>query len=84
MPGATLAGLLTAVGPGADIVHFSGHGEFATEMGPELGSVVGEGSVLLADDRGGAAPVPAQRLAEVLVAKGGAAGRAGRLRERAA
>ena len=46
-PNATVETLLDAVNPGADVLHFSGHGTFQTGMGENFGEVVGEGFVVL-------------------------------------
>jgi hypothetical protein len=69
-PGVTAKDLLSALVTRADIFHFAGHGEFSKDMGAALGSVVGEGSLLLADEDNQADRIPADRLGQVLAGKG--------------
>lgn len=68
--GATLKDLLAAFMERTDVFHFSGHGEFSREMGPAIGSTVGEGGIVLADAANQAVLMPADRLGEVLRGKG--------------
>ena len=70
LPSATLKDVFEALNQGADIFHFSGHGEFVAEMGPAFGSKVGAGGIVLASATGDALPVAADRLAEILRGKG--------------
>jgi len=70
IPSATLEDVLSALRQRADIFHFSGHGEFAAQMGPVLGSRVGSGGIVLASAAGDALPVAADRFAEILRGKG--------------
>jgi hypothetical protein len=49
-----------------DVFHFSGHGDFATEMGPVFGEQEGVGYIILADQDNRAVPVPGDRLVELL------------------
>jgi hypothetical protein len=58
-----------ALRPGADIFHFSGHGEFSKEQGPVFDTAVGTGSILLADESNRPWPIPAGQLAEMLRGK---------------
>ncbi len=55
---------------GAEIFHFAGHGEFATEMGEEPGTVTGRGRLIAAGDNGAPAPVDAENLALDLRSRG--------------
>jgi RNA polymerase subunit RPABC4/transcription elongation factor Spt4 len=49
---------------GADVFHFAGHGVFqSTGLGTSIGSIVGEGAVVLVDEAGGPALVPADQIA---------------------
>jgi hypothetical protein len=49
---------------GADVFHFAGHGVFQSAgLGTSIGSVVGEGTVVLVDEAGGPALVPADQVA---------------------
>lgn len=52
------------------VFHFAGHGEFVEEMGEELGSVVGRGSLVLVGDGGRPVSLPAGRLANNLRGSG--------------
>lgn len=70
VPGVTAKALLSALMTRADIFHFAGHGEFTKDLGVALGSVVGSGSLLLADENNVADPIPADRLGQVLAGKG--------------
>ncbi len=70
IPSATVEDVFSAIRLRADIFHFSGHGEFAVQMGPVLGSKVGEGGIVLASTAGKALPVAADRFAEILRGKG--------------
>jgi CHAT domain/Double zinc ribbon len=70
VPSATLEDIFSALRQRADIFHFSGHGEFASDLGPALGSKVGAGGIVLASATGEALPVAADRFAEVLRGKG--------------
>ena len=64
---ATASGLRRGLRAGADIFHFAGHGVFSpTGLGEELGSITGEGAVVLAGEGGKAAPMPAEELAVYL------------------
>jgi hypothetical protein len=49
-----------------DVFHFSGHGDFATEMAPLFGEHEGVGHIILADEDNRAVPVAGDRLAEML------------------
>ena len=49
-----------------DVFHFSGHGDFATEMGPLFGEHEGIGYIILADQDNRAVQVPGDRLVELL------------------
>ncbi len=69
-PGATLKDIMAALMKRTDVFHFSGHGEFAEEMGPVVGSFVGEGGIILANAENEAVPIAADRFAEVLRGKG--------------
>jgi len=70
IPSATLEDVLSALMQRADIFHFSGHGEFMADLGPSFGSKIGAGGIVLANAKGEALPVAADRLAEVLRGKG--------------
>jgi hypothetical protein len=70
IPGATLKDLMGVLMERTDVFHFSGHGEFSREMGPAIGSTVGEGGIVLADTANQAVIMPADRLGEVLRSKG--------------
>jgi RNA polymerase subunit RPABC4/transcription elongation factor Spt4 len=70
IPGARLKDLMLALMQPADIVHFAGHGEFIKGVGPGGEQIVGQGSIILADEDNQAVPVPADRLGEVLRGKG--------------
>jgi len=48
--GATFEELQAALSPTADILHFSGHGEFEKRVGPAGVSIEGEGWLILADE----------------------------------
>lgn len=70
-PGASLPEVSRALLPYADVFHFSGHGDFLEELGVVRGTEEGNGVVILVDsDSRQAAPVPAERLAEVLRGSG--------------
>ncbi len=49
-----------------DLFHFSGHGDFPTQMSPLFGEYEGKGIVILADADNQAVAVPAERLQELL------------------
>jgi hypothetical protein len=68
--GATLKGLTFALMERSDVFHFSGHGEFATQMGPAFGSQIGQGGIVLADPDNRPSPASAEQLAEMLRGKG--------------
>lgn len=68
--GATLKDLTFALMERTDVFHFSGHGEFAAEMGPAFGSIIGKGGILLADQNNQPFPASAEQLAEMLRGKG--------------
>ncbi len=70
VPGVTGKDLLSALITRADIFHFAGHGEFSKDMGVALGSLVGAGSILLADEDNQVDRIPADRLGQVLAGKG--------------
>ena len=71
VPGITFDALLGALLSGrADIFHFAGHGEFTKEMGAALGSVVGVGALVLADEANQAFAIRADRLGLMLADKG--------------
>jgi hypothetical protein len=56
---------------GADVFHFAGHGVFrSTGLGTSIGAVVGEGTVVLVDEAGGPALVPADQVAVNLRGQG--------------
>jgi len=59
-----------ALGQPVDVFHFSGHGEFRTDLGPRLHTVEGQGEIVLAGEDGSAHPVSADKLC-VLLAEGG-------------
>ncbi|MBN2392976.1 MAG: CHAT domain-containing protein [Anaerolineae bacterium] len=65
IPGAQLREVSAALREGADIFHFSGHGEFAKGLGPG-GAIVGSGSIILADEHNQAVAVPSDRLLEII------------------
>jgi RNA polymerase subunit RPABC4/transcription elongation factor Spt4 len=49
---------------GADVFHFAGHGVFQSAgLGTSIGSIVGEGTVVLVDEAGRPALVPADQIA---------------------
>ena len=54
----------------AHIFHFAGHGEFSGDPGMALGSLEGEGSLILLDDNKRAAPFSAKKLALNLMGRG--------------
>ena len=68
--GATLKDIMASLMKRTDVFHFSGHGEFAEEMGPNVGSVIGEGAIVLANAANEALPVAADRFAEILRGRG--------------
>jgi CHAT domain-containing protein len=68
--GATLNALRAALMGSTDVFHFSGHGDFTTTLGPALGSRIGEGSIVLADENNRALSVSADRLGELLRGRG--------------
>jgi hypothetical protein len=68
--GATLKDLTFALMKRTDVFHFSGHGEFATQMGPAFGSQIGSGGIVLAGSDNQPAPASAEQLAETLRGKG--------------
>lgn len=68
--GATLRDLATALMQLADVFHFSGHGEFSSDLGPALFSRVGSGSLVLADADNQAVPYDVVRIGELLKGKG--------------
>lgn len=68
--GVTIKELMKALMLRTDVFHFSGHGDFIEKMGHALGSRVGEGGIVLADERNQAEMLPADRLAEVLKGRG--------------
>jgi CHAT domain len=68
--GVTIKELMFALMKRTDVFHFSGHGDFIEKMGIALGSKVGEGSIVLADESNEAVMLPADHLAEVLKSKG--------------
>ena len=51
---------------GTQILHFAGHGYFAREMGDQIGQIVGQGGLVLADTSGEARLVPVETLAATL------------------
>jgi len=61
---ATVQRVADALLAGADVFHFAGHGVFQpTGLGTSFRSAVGEGSLVLVDDSGAPALVPADQLA---------------------
>lgn len=68
--GASLKDLIFALMERTDVFHFSGHGEFAAEMGPAFGTKIGRGGILLADEHNRPFPASAEQLAETLRGKG--------------
>lgn len=47
-----------------DILHFAGHGSFKeTKLGNTFGTTLGEGTIVLVDEQGRSAPMPADQLA---------------------
>jgi len=61
---ATVQRVSDALLAGADVFHFAGHGVFRpTGLGTSFRSTVGEGSLVLVDDSGAPALVPADQLA---------------------
>ncbi len=70
MPGATVDDVRTALLQSADIFHFSGHGEFVKSMGPVVGTIEGEGAIILADEHNRAHSLPGDRLAEMIRRRG--------------
>jgi len=70
LPSATIDKVDAALQPSADIFQFSGHGDFEEDLGPELGTVQGEGWIVLAGDNNQAVRVPAERLAEIVRGRG--------------
>ena len=53
-----------------DVFHFSGHGDFSTEMGPLFAEEEGIGFVILANDDNQASPISADELQELLGKRG--------------
>ncbi len=62
-PDATADTLLGALVKPAHIFHFAGHGKFEGGPSERYGSQEGAGAVILLDDKGGAKPFSAQKLA---------------------
>lgn len=61
---ATIQALSDALGGGADIFHFAGHGRFQkTGEGESFRSIVGEGELAFVTETGAADPIPAAQLA---------------------
>jgi len=70
LPSATVDKVDAALQPSADIFQFSGHGDFEEDLGPDLGTVQGEGWIVLAGDDNQAVRVPAERVAEIVRGRG--------------
>jgi hypothetical protein len=66
IPGAQPHQLTTELQEGADIFHFSGHGEFPKRLAPSGEDIIGEGAIILASEYNRAVPVPADRLLEMV------------------
>jgi hypothetical protein len=66
IPGAQPRDVSAALRAGADIFHFSGHGEFVKELGPAGDGIIGAGGIILADEHNQAVEVPADRLLEMI------------------
>jgi tetratricopeptide (TPR) repeat protein len=61
---ATVAGLSRELREQVDILHFAGHGKFKdVGQGASFGTITGEGTVVLVDEQGRSAPMPAGQLA---------------------
>jgi hypothetical protein len=69
-PDATVETLEDALTREVHVFHFSGHGEFAGDLGAALGSLEGTGNLVLLDDAGGAFLFPAEKLAQNLRGRG--------------
>lgn len=67
---ATLQDLEEAIGGGAHIFHFAGHGRFAATMGERIGETVGRGFLVLRDPAGRAAEVAADAVVVNLQGRG--------------
>jgi hypothetical protein len=66
IPGAQPRDVIASLRAGADIFHFSGHGEFVKELGPTADSIIGAGGIILADEHNQSVKVSADRLLEMI------------------
>lgn len=66
IPGAQLNDVSAALQEGADIFHFSGHGEFVKGVGPAGDGIIGAGGIILANENNQAVPVSADSLLEII------------------
>jgi hypothetical protein len=66
IPSAQSRDVSSALRAGADIFHFSGHGEFVKSLGPSGDGIIGAGGIILADENNRAVPVSADRLLEII------------------
>ena len=66
IPGAQPHKVTEELQDGADIFHFSGHGEFLKRLAPSGEDIIGKGAIILADEHNRAVPVPADRLLEMV------------------
>jgi len=67
---ATVETLEEALTRQAHIFHFAGHGQFEGDIGQAFGSMEGEGSLVLIDDRGQPMPFSSEKLAQNLRGRG--------------
>jgi hypothetical protein len=71
LPSASLEEVSSALLPFTDIFHFSGHGDYAEEMGEIRGTLEGKGLLILEDGESRqAVAIPAERVAEVIRGRG--------------
>ncbi len=70
IPGARFKDVRLALTKPADIFHFAGHGDFVKRVGPGGEQIVGEGSIILADENNRAVPVPGDLLADLFRGSG--------------
>jgi hypothetical protein len=66
IPSAQSRDISSALREGADIFHFSGHGEFVKRVGPSGDGIIGAGGIILADENNQAVAVSADRLLEII------------------
>jgi hypothetical protein len=66
IPSAQSRDVSSALREGADIFHFSGHGEFVKSVGPTGDGIIGAGGIILADENNQAVTVSADRLLEII------------------